>query len=71
MSEAFICDFARTPIGRYEGGFSRLRADDLAAAVIKLATMCVGSDKVPRWLSNASDVDRFWQAFKGGLTLLH
>src|ERR1700716_3134164 len=35
MSEAFICDFARTPIGRYEGGFSRVRTDDLAAAAIK------------------------------------
>src|ERR1700733_2432231 len=35
MSEAFICDFARTPIGRYEGGLARVRADDLAAAVIK------------------------------------
>jgi 3-oxoadipyl-CoA thiolase len=35
MKEAFICDFVRTPIGRYEGGLSRVRADDLAAAAIK------------------------------------
>jgi 3-oxoadipyl-CoA thiolase len=35
MSEAFICDFVRTPIGRYEGGLSRLRTDDLAAAAIR------------------------------------
>jgi 3-oxoadipyl-CoA thiolase len=35
MSEAFICDFVRTPIGRYEGGLSKVRADDLAAAAIK------------------------------------
>ena len=35
MSEAFICDFVRTPIGRYEGGLSRVRADDLAATAIK------------------------------------
>jgi 3-oxoadipyl-CoA thiolase len=35
MKEAYICDFARTPIGRYEGGLARVRADDLAAAVIK------------------------------------
>jgi 3-oxoadipyl-CoA thiolase len=35
MTEAFICDFARTPIGRYEGGLSRVRPDDLAAAAIK------------------------------------
>ncbi|HEV7613896.1 MAG TPA: 3-oxoadipyl-CoA thiolase [Steroidobacteraceae bacterium] len=35
MREAFICDFVRTPIGRYEGGLSRLRADDLAATAIR------------------------------------
>jgi 3-oxoadipyl-CoA thiolase len=35
MTDAFICDFARTPIGRYEGGLSLLRADDLAATVIR------------------------------------
>ncbi len=34
MSDAFICDFARTPIGRYEGGLARVRPDDLAAVVI-------------------------------------
>src|SRR5260370_36801716 len=35
MSEAFICDFVRTPIGRFEGGLSRVRPDDLAAVAIK------------------------------------
>ena len=35
MTDAFICDFVRTPIGRYEGGLSRVRTDDLAATVIK------------------------------------
>ncbi len=35
MNEAFICDFVRTPIGRFEGGLSRVRADDLAATAIK------------------------------------
>ena len=35
MSEAFICDFVRTPIGRYEGVLARVRADDLAAVAIK------------------------------------
>jgi 3-oxoadipyl-CoA thiolase len=35
MNEAFICDFVRTPIGRYEGGLARVRTDDLAAAAIK------------------------------------
>ena len=34
MSEAFICDFARTPIGRYEGGLAQVRPDDLAAIAI-------------------------------------
>ena len=31
MNEAFICDAIRTPIGRYGGALSGIRADDLAA----------------------------------------
>ncbi|MHA6344024.1 3-oxoadipyl-CoA thiolase [Roseivivax sp. CAU 1761] len=31
MTEAFICDAVRTPIGRYGGALSQVRADDLAA----------------------------------------
>ena len=35
MSEAFIIDAVRTPIGRFSGAYSGLRADDLAAIPIK------------------------------------
>ncbi len=35
MTEVFICDGVRTPIGRYAGGLSSVRADDLAALPIK------------------------------------
>lgn len=35
MTEAFICDAIRTPIGRYNGGLSRIRADDLGAVPLK------------------------------------
>jgi 3-oxoadipyl-CoA thiolase len=35
MSEAFICDAVRTPIGRYGGALSGIRADDLAAIPIR------------------------------------
>ena len=35
MSEAFICDAVRTPIGRYAGMLSSVRADDLAAIPIR------------------------------------
>ncbi|WP_343616050.1 3-oxoadipyl-CoA thiolase [Novosphingobium sp.] len=35
MTEAFICDAVRTPIGRYGGGLSRIRADDLGAVPLK------------------------------------
>jgi len=35
MTEAFICDAIRTPIGRYGGALSPVRADDLAAHPIK------------------------------------
>ena len=35
MPEVFICDAVRTPIGRYGGALSQVRADDLAAIPIK------------------------------------
>ena len=35
MPEAFICDAIRTPIGRYGGTLSSIRADDLAAIPIR------------------------------------
>ena len=35
MHEALICDAVRTPIGRYGGALSGVRADDLAAIPIK------------------------------------
>lgn len=35
MTEAFICDAVRTPIGRYGGGLARIRADDLGAVPMK------------------------------------
>jgi len=35
MSEVFICDAIRTPIGRYGGALSAVRADDLAAVPLK------------------------------------
>jgi 3-oxoadipyl-CoA thiolase len=35
MTEAYICDYIRTPIGRYGGALAHVRADDLAAIPIK------------------------------------
>src|ERR1700676_1286021 len=35
LRDAYICDFARTPIGRYGGTLSKVRADDLAAIPLK------------------------------------
>jgi acetyl-CoA C-acetyltransferase len=35
MNEALICDAIRTPIGRYGGALSSVRADDLAAIPLK------------------------------------
>jgi len=35
MAEAYICDFTRTPIGRYGGALKDVRTDDLAAHPIK------------------------------------
>jgi 3-oxoadipyl-CoA thiolase len=34
-AEAFICDYVRTPIGRYGGALAPMRADDLAALPIR------------------------------------
>src|SRR5205814_9803690 len=36
MAEAFICDFARTPIGRYAGVLKDIRTDDLAAHPLRV-----------------------------------
>jgi 3-oxoadipyl-CoA thiolase len=35
MTDAFICDYVRTPIGRYGGALSSVRADDLAAIPVR------------------------------------
>ena len=35
MAEAFICDTARTPIGRHGGALSHVRTDDLAAVPMR------------------------------------
>ena len=36
MAEAYICDFARTPFGRYGGALKDLRTDDLAAHPLRV-----------------------------------
>lgn len=35
MAEAFICDYIRTPIGRFGGALSAVRPDDLGAVPLK------------------------------------
>ncbi|TPW31557.1 3-oxoadipyl-CoA thiolase [Martelella alba] len=44
MTDVFICDYIRTPIGRYGGALSSVRADDLAA--IPLAALMARNDGV-------------------------
>ena len=36
MTDAYVCDFVRTPIGRYAGALKDVRADDLAAHPIRV-----------------------------------
>ncbi len=36
MADAFMCDFARTPIGRYAGALKDIRTDDLAAHPLRV-----------------------------------
>jgi acetyl-CoA acetyltransferase len=35
MSEAFLCDGIRTPIGKFGGALATVRPDDLAAHVLR------------------------------------
>lgn len=35
MTDAYICDYIRTPVGRYGGALSRVRADDLGAIPLR------------------------------------
>ena len=35
MRPVFLCDAIRTPIGRYAGGLSPVRPDDLGAVVLR------------------------------------
>lgn len=44
MSEAFVLDGVRTPIGRYGGALSSVRPDDLAALVVADAVRRAGID---------------------------
>ena len=44
MAHAFICDYVRTPIGRYGGGLAKVRTDDLGAVPIK-AWCLLGDDQ--------------------------
>jgi 3-oxoadipyl-CoA thiolase len=46
MREVFICDAARTAIGRYGGALAKVRTDDLAAVPIKAL---VGRNKAADW----------------------
>ncbi|MGO4451691.1 3-oxoadipyl-CoA thiolase [Phyllobacterium sp. TAF24] len=43
MSEAFICDYIRTPIGRFGGALSSVRPDDLGAIPLKALIQRNGS----------------------------
>ena len=44
MSDAYICDAVRTPIGRYAGALASVRPDDLAAIPIKALIARSGID---------------------------
>ncbi|MBX3583829.1 MAG: 3-oxoadipyl-CoA thiolase [Rhizobiaceae bacterium] len=43
MTEAFICDYVRTPIGRFGGSLASVRTDDLGAVPLKALTQRNGS----------------------------
>lgn len=43
MPEAFICDYIRTPVGRFGGALASVRADDLGAVPLKVLMQRNGS----------------------------
>jgi len=43
MTEAYLCEGLRTPIGRYGGALSSVRPDDLLAGVIAQVVACAGN----------------------------
>ena len=43
MTEAYICDYIRTPIGRFGGSLSSVRTDDLGAVPLAAPGMIDGS----------------------------
>ena len=60
MEQVYIFDGIRTPIGRYAGGLSSIRSDDLAALPIQYlkdqhpALPWAELDEVPTWLVSGS-----------------
>ncbi|MGO4569114.1 3-oxoadipyl-CoA thiolase, partial [Rhizobium sp. 2YAF20] len=43
MTEAFICDYIRTPIGRFGGSLAGVRTDDLGAVPLQALVARNGS----------------------------
>ena len=54
MADAYICDFVRTPIGRYGGVLKDVRTDDLAATANPNS---MGNSAIPG-VRNAGDMKR-------------
>ena len=54
MTEAYICDAIRTPIGRYGGSLAHVRADDLAAIRARLRLSSPAWLAQPRMTSSSS-----------------
>jgi 3-oxo-5,6-didehydrosuberyl-CoA/3-oxoadipyl-CoA thiolase len=50
MNDVFICDAARTPIGRYGGALAAVRTDDLSAVPIRIACLQVDAPRYSYFL---------------------
>ena len=55
MTEAFICDAVRTPIGRYGGVLAPMRTDDLGA--VPIAALMARHPRLD-WAAAVHDVHR-------------
>ena len=46
MTDAYICAYARTPIGRYGGALASVRPDDLAAIPLRHVTQEIDPNSI-------------------------
>ena len=70
MADAFLCDAIRTPIGRYGGALSSMRADDMGAVPMRAlrernpkADFGALDDVIYGCANHAGEDNRVWRVY--------